>query len=160
LVQALSDKDREVVEAAVIGLGIIGQPAADDALVRILTEAAGTARRKGLAALSLGLSGGDGAPDALFKNLGAGKPLLGEAARTVGAALWTGGDKRDPRTDRSQDAAKKIQQALTEEFKNRKYVGLGLAGLARPRSPDCVKFVAGLLSEPRADVRAAAAIAA
>ena len=90
LAALLGDKDRAVVEAAILGLGMLRAPKAEEALAKILRDEAAQERRHGIAALALGLSGGEAAQKPLFDGLGTGKSDKIESCRMVGGALWAG----------------------------------------------------------------------
>jgi glutathione peroxidase len=161
LVAALGDKDRAVAEAAVMGLGLLGAPEADKPLAKILADPSESERKRGLAALSLGLSGTDEGKKPLLDELGSGKSDKLEACRMLGTGLWSGGDGPSGPADRRALAAIEIQKGLTrQDTKRRKLVSMGTASLCKPRDQGSRKFVLDTLKDPRFDVRAAAAIAA
>jgi HEAT repeat protein len=170
LVAALSDSERTVLEGAVVGLGLLLDPRAEQALAKVLADPSRTARERGLAALALGLSGGDDARKPLFENLGAELDSSGgsrvkagnlEAVRALGAALWAGADRKDGNTERSAITASLIQRALVNApVKDRHFLGIGSAALAKPRDAGSLQFILASLADSRSDLRAGAAIAA
>jgi HEAT repeat protein len=161
LVKLLDDRDRAVVEATITGLGLLGVPSADAALAKILADPSMSDRARGLAALALGLSGGDGARKPLLDGLGSWKSDSLEACRMVGAGLWAGGDVCDLDPARRVLVASQIQKGLTsQQSRRRKLLSIGIAALSKARDPGSVPFVLETLRDPRFDLRAAAAIAA
>jgi HEAT repeat protein len=161
LIALLGDKDRAVVEAAVMGLGMLSSGEADKALGKIVLDATDSERKRGLAALSLGLSGTEEAGKPLLDGLGSGKSDKLEACRMLGAGLWSACDGADGKPDRCALVASQIQKALTnQDSKRRKLLSMGVAALSKPRDQGSKKFVLDMLVDPRFDVRAAAAIAA
>jgi HEAT repeat protein len=160
LVALAGDRDRGVVEAAVMALGLLGQAEADKALGKILSDSSASDRRRGLAALSLGLSGTEEGKKPLFDALGAGKSEAFESCRMVGAALWAGADLAGGPKDRRALAASQIQKGLAGQEKRRRLLSMGTAALAKSRDPGSRAFVLAGLADTRFDVRAAAALAA
>jgi HEAT repeat protein len=160
LIKALKDADRKVMGAAILGLGLISDPAADQALIRLLADVSADARDRGLAALALGLSGGEEANKPLFDDLGTWKNASIEMTRMLGAALWTGADRPDVRNDRAGTCAGLIRKALAgEASSDRAVLSLGIAALSKTRDAASADYVVGLLRDPRSDIRAGAAIA-
>ncbi len=170
LLTALGDKDRTVVEGAIIGLGLLGDPRAEKKLVEIFQDRSEHMRSRGIAAIALGYSGGDLAQKALFDGLGSelsggdGSKLNAsqiESARLVGAALWAGADQPGGSDDRSALVAALMQRALDlGVVKDRRFLGIGVAALSKPRDHGSLKHVLAALGDSRSDVRAGGAIAA
>jgi HEAT repeat protein len=161
LARALDDRNRLVVAAAILGLGLLSQPGADQLLATKLADPAVSARDRGLAAIALGLSGGETARKPLFDGLGSRRPTSVEACRMLGGALWAGADRPEPRTDRTPLAASLLQRALDNPVMTSGTVrNIGVAALAKVRDPGSLQFVMTALASPDAEVRAAAAVAA
>ncbi|HYC78013.1 MAG TPA: HEAT repeat domain-containing protein [Planctomycetota bacterium] len=92
----LEDRDRTVVEAAIVGLGLLRRPEAESLLAKIVNDDDRAVRERPIAAVMLGVSGGDWARKALFERLGGEKTDRSasgrsaaqlDAARALGAAL-------------------------------------------------------------------------
>jgi HEAT repeat protein len=160
LAKVLGDRDRVVAEAAALGLGMLRTPEAETILGKLIADQATYERKRGIAALALGLSGGDGAQKPLFDGLGSDKSEKYEACRMIGACLWSGGDIGDPRSERCALASNAVVKALKGQEKRRKLVSFGAAAFSKSRDGAAKQFVLAMLNEPRFDVRAAAAISA
>jgi HEAT repeat protein len=156
----LGDRDRAVAEAAVIGVGMLGAVDGEAALVKLMADPATVEKKRGLAALALGLSGGDGAKKALLEGLGSDKSEKFEGCRAIGAGLWSGGDLKDANPERCAQAAAAVQKGLKGQDKRRKLVSFGAAAFSKSRDPSAKAYVLASLQDTRFDVRAAAAIAA
>ena len=161
LSRVLDDGNRLVVASAILALGLLSQPAADQVLAKMLADPSVSTRDRGLAAIALGLSGGEDARKPLFDELGARKPTSVEACRMLGGALWAGADLPQPRADRTPLAACLLQRALENPLMTSSPVrSIGVAALAKIRDPGSLQFVMTELASPNAEIRAAAAVAA
>ena len=161
LIEVLGDRDRAVSEAAVMGLGLLRVPEASGVLGKTLSDTTMGERKRGLAALALGLSGVEAAGKPLLDGIGSGKSDKIEACRMVAAGLWCGADSSDAKQDRIALAASQIRKALTnQESKRRKLLSMGTAAFSKVRDPASLLFILEMLRDPRFDIRAAAAIAA
>jgi HEAT repeat protein len=161
LTRALADPNHVVAAAAIIGLGLISQPSADEVLIRMLGSTETGTRDRGLAAIALGLSGGESGRKPLFEELGSRRPTTLEACRMLGAALWAGADVRGGESDRSPLAASLLQRAIDNPaVTSRALRSIGIAALAKVRDPGSLQFVLAAVASSRADIRAAAAVAA
>jgi HEAT repeat protein len=161
LLKMLSDRNRAVVAAAILGLGLLAQPAAEEALARMLANPQVQTRDRALAALALGLSGGVDARKPLFDDLGTRYSHPIECARVLAAALWAGADKKDGNNDRTPLAARLIQRSLENPaVRDRAFQNVGTAALSKTRDRGSLPFVLGALADRREDIKAAAANAA
>ncbi len=171
IVRAVADHDRNVTEAAIVGLGLLREAKGEATLVNIFNTTERNVRERGMAAIALGFSGGEAARGLLLDGLGHGSAKASlasqagfapiESARWIGAGLWAGADRRDGTKDRGAMVASLLQRALGEATTLDRFdVAFGTVAIAKVRDPGSLPFVMKTLADPRADVRASAAIAA
>lgn len=166
----LDDRDRGVVEAAVLGLGLLRTPEAEVHLAAFLAEESRPAKARALAAAAIGLGGGEAGRRALFDRIagdGAAKAASGretaglESARALGAALWAGADRAGGDGSKSALAAGLLQKAFAAPpTRDKLFLSVGTAALAKSRDHGSLSHVLAGLAEKRSDHRAASAIAA
>ncbi len=167
LVAHLTDRDRRVVECAILGLGLLRQADADAALLKALGQEGRTSKERSLALLALGLSGGETVRPLMTDGLAAGlaedrrmatRATHTDACRAIAAGLWSGGDLGV--TDRAPAVADALRAAhaaipASDEVL-RAHILLGMAKL---RDGSTRGFLAALLKDPIAGVRRSAAVA-
>ncbi|MAG58553.1 MAG: hypothetical protein CMJ83_19875 [Planctomycetes bacterium] len=166
----LDDKERTVIEAAILGLGLLRSPRAEKRLIDLARNATRSARERGFAMMALGYSGGDMAKAALFESLGIPRPggfsHRGRAAqletlRALAAGLASRSDLVAKGADVEPDPAtphlvKGIRAGLVKE---RTFLPIALSALGKTRDPAATKTVFSGLGHRKADVRAGAALA-
>lgn len=167
--ELLEDKERTVVESAVIGLGFLRTARAEKRLVEVASDPGRSAKIRGLAVLALGYSGGEIARTTLVDGLGTpkaggfsarGRAAHLESLRAIAAGML---DRKDtaPRGEKGATEAtghlvNAIRSARTKE---RTFLPFAYVGLSKTRDPAALKTVLKGLGHSDADVRAGAAIA-
>lgn len=166
----LDDKERTVVEAAIIGLGMLRCDRAEKTLKDLASDPGRPAKQRGLAVLALGQSGRQIAQEILLTDLGSPKPgglsHRGRAAdietlRAMAAGLLFRSDLRDQKAPPAPDEAtghivRAIRAARTRE---RSFLPTAYVALSKTRDPAAVKTVLSGLGHAKSEVRAGAAIA-
>lgn len=155
----LTDRVDSVREAALLGLGLLKHPIAEQMVIDHMLAPTTDAKERGVAAFALGLSGGKRAKDALTKNLGSSDPIAGvpalrvrqlEGCRAFGLGLI--GD-----ATAVADLLAAYKKASTREPN---FLPMALQGLNLLRDPATGAFAISQLDDRKDEVKRAAAILA
>jgi len=165
----LGDKERTVVEAAVLGLGMLRAGRAEKRLVEIASDPTQSAKIRGLAVLGLGYSAGEIARKTLVEGLGVptargfsrrGRAAHLESLRAIAAGLL---DKNDlnPLGERgTAEATGHLVNAIrSTRTKERTFLPYAYVALSKTRDPSALRTVLTGLGNSKGDIRAGAAIA-
>ena len=166
----LDDRQGAVREAAILGLGLMRESAAEDLLATVVFDTSRLGRERGLALTALGLSGGDRARTVLTKELGKESELYSkssrgqhlESLRTLCAMLSYRQDLVASHAPQEPHPAVGhiIDAIRRDEIKDDLFVPVGFAALAKSRDPAAGPLVMKGLRHRKSVIRAGAAIAA
>ena len=169
LANVLKDRQRMVVESAILGLGLIRADTAREILTGIVNDTSRSGRERGMALLGIGVSGGQEAQAWLAEGLSGrpqGRALREQAAdlpaiRALAAGLATGADLPGAAPGAGDMVAGHLQRAIRSGLdRERSFLSGAFTGLAKTRDANAENTVLAGLRHPDRDVRAAAAIAA
>jgi HEAT repeat protein len=164
----LDDDDRTVVEAAILGLGLLRCDRAERRLCEVAKEPGRSARQRGFAVMALGLSGGEIARRALIDKIGRAESTFGrraraadlESLRAVAAGLVYRTDLPGvAEGDAAEGVAALITAIRANHSREKSFLPLAFVGLAKTRDPGARDIVLAGLGHRKSDVRGAAAIA-
>ncbi|MFT7617271.1 MAG: HEAT repeat protein [Planctomycetota bacterium] len=157
LQKLLADKNRRVRQGAIMGLGLLRHAMAQQVLSGVLLDPSTPFKERGMAAIALGLGGGDKAQEMLAHRLGKRQPfgkLSAIKARQVDGcrALGLGLLGR-------QENAQPLMAALSEnDSKDKSFPAMAFVGLAKLGDPLATKFGLKGLKNRKNDTRRGAAI--
>ena len=153
----LADKNRKVRQAAIMGLGLLKHPMAQQTLVELLNASNTAYKERGMTAIALGIGGGDKAEKALLNRLGRSQPFSRLSAiktrqvdgcRAVGLGLM----KRD------QNAIPIIQAVNKDQSKERNFAPMALTALGKIGERASASVGLKALKHRKNDLRRSAAI--
>ena len=166
LKKLLKDRDRSVIEGAIIGLGLLKCTPAEDVLINLSKDTKLPARQRGLAMMALGLSAGESAREYLTVKLGKRRTgprekvaqmasLQAMAAGLASGSDLPGADKEKANPDAGQLVSSIKKGLVTERF----FQPTAYVALAKIGDSTAEKQVLKGLKHKKSEVRAAAAIA-
>ncbi len=153
----LGDKNRRVRQGAIMGLGLLRHPMADQVLTQVLLAPNTAFKDRGMAAIALGLGGGDKAQKSLTKRLGERHPFSKLSAlksrevdgcRAMGLGLL----------GRSENATPLMAALKSDKTKDKSFTAMALVGLAKLADPLSAEFGMKGLKARSNDTRRGAAI--
>ncbi len=157
LKKLLGDNNRRVRQGAILGLGLLRHPMAQHVLGELLMASDTAFKERGMAAIALGLGGGDKAEEKLLRKIGSRQPFgrlssiktrQVDGCRALGLGLL----------GRSENASALIAALKKNKSKDKSFAAMALVGLAKLGDP--LSAAAGLqgLKAKDNDTRRGAAI--
>ncbi|MEE9394436.1 MAG: HEAT repeat domain-containing protein [Planctomycetota bacterium] len=159
LIPLLGDSHKKVREAALLGMGLLKHAKAEQTIINHMKARNTSFRERGVAAIALGLSGGDRAEEALSRKLGSVFPFVSipraklkgvEGARALGLGL----SKREGHDSSLVNAYDKAKT------KDRSFKPMVLSALTKLGGTNAAGLVSRALKDRDNDVRRSAAILA